>query len=336
MSASGFELRPRNIVDLIDASVRLYRRHFATLLGVSAVLLVPFGITHTIGQYYLSLATQPLQTGAVAPDAAFPMDVPSLVAGLTIVGIAILIASVLGPLSQGALALAISERYLGRPIGALESYRRVLPYWWPLFAIGLAFGLLVAIGPVIGVLLGAAVALPLGLGEGTPAGLGLGMGAMLLGVGLGLPFALLFFTWFVLYEQTVVLEGLRNLDSLQRSRQLVKGHGLHVFGALFVTGMATGIVASVLTAPLTIAVMVVVNTHPTWVPVLQLLAQCMQHVVNIVVGPVFMIVQTLVYYDLRIRKEGFDLATMAAALGEQDAAEPTRLGSPPAAGSDGP
>ncbi|MBM3500920.1 MAG: hypothetical protein FJX74_19865 [Armatimonadetes bacterium] len=52
MNEFRLELRPRNALDLIDASVRLYRRHFGSLLGISSLLLVPFGVTYTLGGFF--------------------------------------------------------------------------------------------------------------------------------------------------------------------------------------------------------------------------------------------------------------------------------------------
>ena len=227
---------------------------------------------------------------------------------------ALLIVTVLGPLSQGALALAISERYLGRAIGVLEAYRRVITYWGSLFLVGIVFGLLIFFGPLVGLVLGAGGGLAIGVYVLPQAGPLPAVVGALVGLCAGLPLAALFSTWFVFYEQTMVLENARGMDSLQRSRGLVTGHGWHVFGTLFLTLLAITIATWILTAPVTIVATIVAASRPEFLPYAQLLAQCIQQIVNILLGPLFMIVQTLTYYDLRIRKEGFDLQMMAAAI----------------------
>jgi MFS family permease len=327
MSDFRLELKPRTGLDLLDASVRLYRRHFGPLLGISSVLLVPFGVTYTLGMFFYYLAMGPFLTTGEMP-ANFRGDVPMLILGLALLILGLSIMAVLGPLSQGALALAISEQYLGRTLGVLEAYRRVRRYWWPLFLVGLVFGLLGSIGPVAGGVLGAGAGLALS-GAATPVGAIVG-GA--LGLVAGLPVAALFFTWFVFYEQTLVLEQVRGLDSLQRSRSLVTGQGWRVFGILLLTGIGTSIATAVLAAPVSVTVSVIAGFRPEFLPYAQLLSQCAQQIVSVFLGPVFMIVQTLVYYDLRIRKEGFDLATMAAGLESlRPVPVPAEL-SPPASG----
>jgi hypothetical protein len=313
MASSPLELRPRNPIDLIDGSVRLYRRHFGTLLGISAVLLVPFGVTYTIGFFFYYKALGPMmQIGQVPPDAN--IDLPALIAALVFLVSALLLIVAVEPLSQGALALAISEEYLGREIGVWEAYRRVVPYWGSLFLVGIVFGLVTVFGPLVGAALGAGGGLAVGAVALPQAGpLAAGIGGVV-GALAGMPLSFLFFTWFVLYKQTMVLGNARGMDSLQRARALVTGHGWHVFATLLLTLVAVTIATYVLAAPVSVGAAVIAMSRPQFLIHAQLLAQCMSHIVNVLLGPVFMIVQTLTYYDLRIRKEGFDLQMMAAAI----------------------
>lgn len=314
------ELRPRNVLDLLDAAIRLYRRNFGLLLGISAVVLVPFGVTYTVGQFYVTVA-MPAPALGEAPT-SFVINWPELIVGLAVVVVALLIAWVGGPLSQGALALAISEQYLGRQTGIRAAYRRAMPYWLSLLGVAIIFGLLVAAAPSAGAVIGAMIGVSTGIYAGETAGLLTGVIATCLGALAGTPLAVLFATWFVFYEQVMVIENVRGIDSLRRSRELVLGHGWHVFGTLALATLAIFLLSAIVAGPASIVASVVAQARPSLLPHMQLLAQCIQQAVNVLTGPVFMIVQTLVYYDLRIRKEGFDLEMMAAALrGEQVAPE---------------
>ncbi|MGQ9730304.1 MAG: DUF7847 domain-containing protein [Candidatus Zipacnadales bacterium] len=308
---AALELRPRNILDLMDATIRLYRRNFTSLLGISAVLLVPFGVAVVIGGYYYYIGLQPML--GQFPDSAPQFDRAPFFIGVAVLGFSLLIMSILGPLSQGALTLGISEHYLGEPITVGGAYRRVMKYWWPLFLAGVMFGLLVSIGPLGGALLGAGIGLLVSLITTAPPPLLIAGGA-LVGTFVGLPLSLLFFTWFVFYEQTIVLEDLQGLESLQRSRQLVSSYGWHVFGTLMLTLVGIAVATTILTAPISLTTFVVTLIRPDLLASLNLLSQCVHQVISVLLGPVFMIVQTLLYYDLRIRKEGFDLHHMVEAL----------------------
>ncbi len=309
------ELRPRNVLDLLDAAVRLYRRHFGLLLAVSAIVLVPFGITYTVGQFYVTLALPTTLGPGEMPDSVVT-DWPAFIVGIAGVGAALLIAWVGGPLSQGALALAISEQYLGGEITVWAAYRRALPYWLSLLGVAIIFGLLVSVAPALGATIGAMIGVAAGVHLGETAGLLTGVIATLLGALAGTPLALLFATWFVFYEQVMVIEDVRGINSLRRSRELVRGRAWHVFGALALTTLGIFLVSAIVAGPASIAASIVAQTRPALLPHLQLFAQCIQQAVNVLTGPIFMIVQTLVYYDLRIRKEGFDLEMMAAALSD--------------------
>ncbi len=205
------ELRPRGIVDLLDATVRLYRRHFATLLGVSAVLLVPFGIASTIGWYYYGLAFEPLIT-YTAPLDGFRPDVPQMIVAAIGILVSLLIAWIVGPLCQGALAITISEQYLGRSITIGEAYRRARPYWGSLFLVSLVLGLLISVGPLAGMLLGALVGVPLGMLASPQVGLIVGL--LIGGLGLlgGSVLAVVFIVRFFLYDTVMVVEGIRGVD----------------------------------------------------------------------------------------------------------------------------
>ena len=51
--------------------------------------------------------------------------------------------------------------------------------------------------------------------------------------------------------------------------------------------------------------------------------------VSIVAWPMFAIVEMLLYYDARVRAEGFDIEMMEAGLGELTPVEPADMGSRP-------
>jgi len=307
------ELRPRGIVDLLDATVRLYRRHFATLLGVSAVLLIPFGVASTVGSYYLTLAFEPLLTYS-APPVGFQPDLTQTAIGVVGFSVSLLIAWIVGPLSQGALAITISEQYLGRTITIGEAYRRARPYWGSLFVVSLVFGLIVSIGPLAGVLLGGLVGVPLAVFASPD--LGLALGLLLGGLGLlgGSLLGIVFVVWFFLYDTVMVVEGIRGMDSLQRARALVRSYFWHALGAMFLVFLGTLLVAMIATGPISVAASLLASWRQELFAPLQLVSQCIQQIVGILIGPVTMITQTLLYYDLRIKQEGFDLQQMAEAL----------------------
>ena len=98
----------------------------------------------------------------------------------------------------------------------------------------------------------------------------------------------------------VVLEGLNPFKAFDRSGDLSKGVKSHILSALglialiwIVAKLGGGLLSAIVpTAPLQLTVAAITD---------------------ILVYPLFGIASTLIYYDIRIRKEGFDLEMMARA-----------------------
>lgn len=100
----------------------------------------------------------------------------------------------------------------------------------------------------------------------------------------------------------IVLEGLTAGASLSRSSVLSKGRKWHILGTLVLTwlifilvAMAAGVVAGIL--------------HST------VLDNVLSTAIMILIYPIIGLVGMVLYYDARIRGEGFDIETMAQGLG---------------------
>ena len=133
------------------------------------------------------------------------------------------------------------------------------------------------------------------------------VGALILSIVLiGIP--LLFFILVVWYfhAQAIMIEGRRNLDALSRSYELVKGNWWRVFGigVLFIA-IAAGVYIVAL-IPIVIAALVASQSA---VGVIIISA------VTVLVTPFLVIGGTVVYLDLRVRKENYTLDRLAAELG---------------------
>ena len=142
---------------------------------------------------------------------------------------------------------------------------------------------------------------------GVPRNPGFGALLMLSGFGLMLvPVAI--FAGLAVSTPALVLERLEATQALRRSWALTRGSRLRVIGVLFVTALLISIpfvgvmgVAGAFSAG---------RTETT----VSLLMLSLSYVVSLVVTPLFYCVLTLLYYDLRVRKEAFDLEVLAAAM----------------------
>ncbi|MBI3965940.1 MAG: glycerophosphoryl diester phosphodiesterase membrane domain-containing protein [Chloroflexi bacterium] len=141
----------------------------------------------------------------------------------------------------------------------------------------------------------------------------LAVGLMIITI-IGLPFALYFSIAWGFTLPLVVLERIGVLRSFSRSRSLVRGNWWRVLGVTllymllsFVVGIVAGIPGAILTV--VIAVLRLPESFQILSGSLNVLAST---AAGILVSPFSYAGWVLMYYDLRSRKEGFDLELLAA------------------------
>ena len=103
---------------------------------------------------------------------------------------------------------------------------------------------------------------------------------------IGIPFAIYFGVRWLFVMQTASLERCGPVSALARSSNLVRGNWWRVFGILLLVAILLAIANAIASA------------------VLGLVPYVGPMVVAVLFGPVWMIAQTLLYHDLRVRKDG--------------------------------
>ncbi len=309
-------LRPMSISDMLDAAFRLYRRHFLTFIGIVALLQVPMAILQFAAQlpYLQAMQRFTARPPVLAPGAS-PLDLFPFAQLLPyyalIFGLSIFQYLLVYNLMTGALANAISRSYLGQPISILSSYNIGLKRVGALiaaslipFAVGLAFVALIAgcaFGAVYMYMQGARTDAQPNIGLAIAAGIGL-FGLIILG-GLA---GLFFYVRLILTTQAIVLEGQGPLAGLTRSWRLVGQAFWRSLGIFLLVYAFMYIVSLVVQLPLVAAGALfgmLFNTSGLYQSIVSLIT----YGVLILVLPLQFIIFTLLYYDLRIRKEGYDL-----------------------------
>jgi hypothetical protein len=204
---------------------------------------------------------------------------------VTIVGV-VALGMVVYLLSSGMTILLANELYLGRPANLGRA----------LATVGRRFGSLLGAIVAVGIVL-MLVALPIGLGAallGGPIAAIFGVFALMFG-------EMYLVATFVAVKQTVLIEGISSTAALSRSASLTQSLRGHVLGTMALVIL--------LNFALAIAATMVTSMIPS--PIVQ---GILQFVVTTVVYPLIGIVQTVLYYDLRIRREGFDIEYLASAF----------------------
>jgi hypothetical protein len=277
--------RPMPLSDLLDELFRLYRRHFSLIVGVALVVALPGLIWQLVtGVYRLSSASYAnlFTTTGSSPPVFNQQQLSDLVGAYTLAAIGALI---LSPITVGAVTRAVTDVTLGRPATIGSVLRETVVRYFPLLGfIAIVFGLFFvwAIVFVIGFAL---IILP-GL-------------AVLCG---GVYFAV---RW-SMSVPAMMAEDIGPIKGMTRSWNLVKGQWWRSFGVIlivlimrFIIGIALGfmfglIVGAVTTGDVRLAVVAVGTT-----------------ILSAVISPIVTIALVLLYFDLRVRKEGLDLDQLA-------------------------
>lgn len=311
-------LRPMGLADMLDTAFRLYRRHFLTFVGIVALLQVPMAIVQFLAQLPYTQALQRFATRPLSPGPSGSIfDILPFGQLITYYALLVVLSIVqyllVYNLMTGALANAISRSYFGQPISIVSAYRfgarRLLaligaslaPFLLFLLVFGLvggcAFGLAWAIGLRPG-------------GEPSPALTFVALfGLIGLALLLGLA-ALLLYVRLLLTTQAIVLEGRGSLDGLRRSWRLVGMSFWRSLGIVLLVYIFASLISTVVQFPL-LALAAASGFVFNNLGLSQGLNILATYAVLILILPLQFIIFTLLYYDLRMRKEGYDLELLA-------------------------
>jgi hypothetical protein len=127
---------------------------------------------------------------------------------------------------------------------------------------------------------------------------------LLLGFVLLLIPGLVFSVWYTFVGPVVVLESLAGRTALRRSRELGRGYYLRNFGIVFLAQILMLLIAMVLGAVVGVALAFSFEIGFRGVEFVGGLA-------GLLVAPPSIIVVILLYYDMRVRKEGYAAAQLA-------------------------
>jgi hypothetical protein len=208
------------------------------------------------------------------PGAA-PVIRPALTGASIVVGFATLIVlSIAYLLSQGATVSAVAELYLGRTPGIGESFRKVRGDLGTLYGVALLNGLVVLVGFILLVIPGI---------------------YLLCRLMIAVPAA--------------VLENLGPRSSLERSMALTKGSAGRAFLIFLLYIVLVFALALLFQVPISFA-LVAARGNPPMLRLVLAVANVFNALSTTLVMPVFTIAASAFYFDLRVRKEAFDLQMM--------------------------
>ena len=308
-------LAPLGAGDLIDRAVRLYRRHFFTLIRIAA----PPVLVSALGSTLTTIAFR--EMNATSSSSSLALYVLMLIAGVIIIlGGSLFSIIVIG----GATRNLVAHLLWNEPVSMRATYRAVKSRFWGLLwasllvAIWLAFAAFIAIlaaEMLLGLSLMGGIALAQVFPEWLSAIVGGIVAIAAIVVGLIIFFLLAGRVAYV--PQAMLVEGRGVSSAIGRSFSLAGGNVRRLMAMTLFTTFATYSALMLLIIPLGwYAYLNGVDlspfsrlSAPAWYAIgYEVVWQCS----HIVLAPIWMLGLSLLYVDERVRHEGYDIELMAA------------------------
>lgn len=290
------DLRPLSLGELFDRAFVLYRRHFWLFVGITAIPGV-FALLITLAQLGLQ---QTVVSGRESFQAAV-----WLFAGMMT---AMVIYWVVYMIALGATTFAVSEIYVGRPVTIAIAYRRVRSRMGALMLLLLLIGIQIfALALTAVFTIGASTAIVSGI---SPL---FGVFVAILAGGAIVVAAVVLSLRYSLAVPALVLEGMTAVRSLPRSIELTRGRVGRVLLLVICATLVTYATLVIFQGPF-LAAALFTGTDTSAGFWLNIAGAVAGTVGTTLTTPFLIIGLALIYYDARIREEGFDLELTLAAL----------------------
>src|SRR5262245_43031440 len=267
---------------VLDRAFRLYSQNFPLMFGITAILHVPILLVSILTVVLVFSGSHPL-LGILA---AFSTALVGLLTLLLVY-----------PLATGATTKAVSDKYLGNPVTIESALKEAWGNVGTLLLTQLVVGLLVVVGFMLLIVPGV---------------------LWMLSYALVPPVIMIEASDRRISRPVYSITGRDTItaappitdrsDIRRRSWQLVKGNRGKVFLVLLVFYILSILVSG---GAQWVARMIFDTTSSGGATIQSIIG----NVVAILVSPLQTIAITLLYYDFRIRKEGFDLEMLSQAMG---------------------
>ncbi|HTC23031.1 MAG TPA: hypothetical protein VK688_01635 [Gemmatimonadales bacterium] len=188
----------------------------------------------------------------------------------------LLLSVVLGLIATGATVFVVSESYLGRGITAREALARATPFVVPMILASLGVGLLAFVGFILFVIPG--IIAICGLAITVPA---------------------------------LVVESLTPGAAMGRSWSLTRDHRLRMLGLFCVIFILLVVPYIAVMGVFGVIAALISSSGSGAGAALLLVGVVIAAILQLLLSPLYQAALVIAYYDLRVRKEGFDLEVLA-------------------------
>ncbi len=307
MSHTPSRIRQLNLRDLLDELFRIFRNKFTTIMSATLTVDVPLLLLQLI----LSIVTSFTTSQMILDPSSSPSRLMFGMLGASLFSYLISFVRMFFtlPLLQGSIVHISMHDLLDRTIGLKQALKLGLSnvLQLALTTLLISVATVIVIAPftcvfffVLFASLGTAGT---SFGSSPSEMLGIFLIAAIVLIILTLGVTLLFLP-FMLYLPVICIERTNAIDALTRSWRLVKGSYWRVVGYLIVVAILGGLLLYIPTILIIAAGYLLLDPTNPWLQPLTLFATTIGQLFYV---PINVIACTLLYTDLRVRKEGFDM-----------------------------
>lgn len=314
------DLRPLRMGEMLDVAIKVTTRNLWTLVRTVAVVVVPLQVVSVL--VTISATPDRAEFGTFGATGVEPTNdelTTFLVAQIVVVGLTL----VAGMLASGAALKAVGDAYIGEEPDWRSSLRfglrRLHSLVWVgflrLFIPSLLFGVAAALALGLIALSDAVIVLAVPAGVGLVAAM-VFVGAVYFLLGLTIPILL--------------IDGVRGVKAVRRALRLSRRRFWRTTTPLFVMFLLVTVIQLIVTGIPSVAIVAIDN---------EVAAAVVTTITGIagalIATPLEAAILAVVFFDLRVRREGLDVALLADSIG----ADPAGMGVallPPARPSTGP
>lgn len=315
---------PQTLAGVFDEAFDLYKRHFGLLAMIVAVGLIP---TEILRNTIIAIWLHPLDAhlsgpGASNPDSMVMLRIGQFLFGEPRIGFPGLLAVIVLILLSAPVSVAVSDIYFGRSASVKDCYRRSRPYFMKM-AGGYCLVALVAIGVAFASLI--VLSIPAGLIAGLVTSVGAPEIAVVVVV---VVVAFMFLPYFiscgivarnfVFMTPLTVLEGLPASFVAYRNHQLV---GKKRFWRTWAAVSALPILWIGFQSIFDLSIDSAMQALHLPSIVDFTAAAALGSATHFFLAPYWTIFVTLLYYDYRVRREGFDVRVLSLSNPEPSSSE---------------
>ena len=275
-------LRPLGIGEILDVAIKVYRSRFKMLLTAVAVVIAPFAILTAVVQVSSS-PDDDIATETQQLDGTTDVEVDGGELAVAIGGFAVV--GLLGLVSTQLATAASIKIVAGAYLGEEPTWQDSLRFAAGRLRSLIWLAILTSVLLIIGFIL-----------------------CIVPGV--------YFYVAWALSTAVLLLEDVRGRKALGRSRQLVRGRWWPLAVVLLLSSLLSAVVGFALSVPV---VLLLFSSSDAVATIGQVVANTAG---TILVTPFTAAVIVIAYFDMRVRKEGFDLELLARHLG----VDPTDVG----------